>query len=133
MALTSLTACNKIDPEKDLDNVKAAGKIVVGMECAYAPYNWTTSTPSETTVPIANSEGSYADGYDVQIAKLIAGKLGVELVIKAIEWDGLIPALESGEIDMIIAGMSPTAEREEEVDFTECYYNSNLVVIYKKN
>ena len=127
---SALVSCGNTNAS-DLEKVQSAGKIVVGMECAYAPYNWTVSTASETTHPIANSPGSYADGYDVAIAKLIAAGLGVSLEIKAIEWEGLIPALEAGEIDMIIAGMSPTAEREEEVDFTECYYNSNLVVIYK--
>ena len=127
---TALVSCGK-DNTGDLEKVKAAGKIVVGMECAYAPYNWTVATSSSTTTPIANSAGSYADGYDVAIAQLIAQSLGVTLEIKAIEWDGLIPALESGEIDMIIAGMSPTEEREVEVDFTDCYYNSNLVIIYK--
>ena len=117
----------------DLERVIAAGKIVVGMECAYAPYNWTTSTPTATTVPISNSPGMYADGYDVQIAKLIASSLGVDLVVTAIEWDGLIPALESGEIDMIIAGMSPTEERKLSIDFSDTYFDSNLVMVVKKD
>ena len=133
LMLCALTSCSSAAGEKDLENVKAAGKIVVGMECAYAPYNWTTSTPSDTTVPIANSRGSYADGYDVQIAKLIAKELGVELVIMAIEWDGLIPALENGEIDMIIAGMSPTDERKLSIDFSNTYFDSNLVMVVKKD
>ena len=133
MILTAFTSCTKIDASRDVENVQINGQIVVGMECAYAPYNWTTSTPSETTVPISNSQGSYADGYDVQIAKLIAAELGVELVIKAIEWDGLIPALESGEIDMIIAGMSPTDERKLSIDFSDTYFDSNLVMVVKKD
>jgi putative lysine transport system substrate-binding protein len=133
LMLCALTSCSKVSGPKDLDNVKDAGQIVVGMECAYAPYNWTTSTPSATTVPIANSEGSYADGYDVQIAKLIAQELGVELVIKAIEWDGLIPALEAGEIDMIIAGMSPTEERKLSISFSNTYFDSNLVMVVRKD
>jgi putative lysine transport system substrate-binding protein len=133
LMLCALTSCSKVSGPKDLDNVKDAGQIVVGMECAYAPYNWTTSPPSATTVPIANSEGSYADGYDVQIAKLIAQELGVELVIKAIEWDGLIPALEAGEIDMIIAGMSPTEERKLSISFSNTYFDSNLVMVVRKD
>ena len=133
MCMSLFTSCNKAAGEKDLDKVTEAGQIVVGMECAYAPYNWTTSTPSDTTVPIANSQGSYADGYDVQIAKLIAQELGVELVIKAIEWDGLIPALEAGEIDMIIAGMSPTEERKLSIDFSDTYFDSNLVMVVRKD
>ena len=131
--LTLFTSCSKIDATMDVENIQAAGQIVVGMECDYAPYNWTTATPSNTTVPISNSPGAYADGYDVQIAKLIAAELGVELVIKAIEWDGLIPALEAGEIDMIIAGMSPTEERKLSIDFSDTYFDSNLVMVVRKD
>ena len=129
----ALASCKKSDATKDLDKIKEAGKLVVGMECAYAPYNWTTTTPSATTVPIVNNPGSYADGYDVQIAKLIADHLGVALEIKAIEWDGLIPALESGEIDMIIAGMSPTEERKLSINFSNTYFDSNLVMVVRKD
>ena len=131
-SMVALTACGG-SSESDLDKINAAGKIVVGMECAYAPYNWTTSTATEYTVPIANNANTYADGYDVQIAKLIAAELGVELEIKAIEWDGLIPALEAGEIDMIIAGMSPTEKRKLSIDFSDTYFDSNLVMVVKKD
>ena len=130
MMFLSLAACGG-NEEAGVKSGVEDGVLTVGMECAYAPYNWTTSTPSATTVPIANSKGSYADGYDVQIAKLIAEELGVELVIKAIEWDGLIPALEAGEIDMIIAGMSPTEERKLSISFSDTYFDSNLVMVVK--
>ena len=130
---TALASCNTA-PESDLQKIKDAGKIVVGMECAYAPYNWTTATATDTTVAISNGvAGTYADGYDVQIAALIAEALGVTLEIKAIEWDGLIPALEAGEIDMIIAGMSPTEERKLSIDFSDTYFDSNLVMVVKKD
>ncbi len=133
LALTAFTSCQGTAGENDLDKVKDAGQIVVGMECAYAPYNWATSASSSTTNPISNSQGSFADGYDVQIAKMIADELGVTLVIKAIEWDGLIPALEAGEIDMIIAGMSPTEERKLSIDFSDTYFDSNLVMVVRKD
>lgn len=129
---SALVSCGNTN-ESDLEKVQSAGKIVVGMECAYAPYNWTVSTASETTHPIANSPGSYADGYDVAIAKLIAAGLGVSLEIKAIEWEGLIPALEAGEIDMIIAGMSPTEERKLSISFSDTYFDSNLVMVVRKD
>ncbi len=130
MAVTalSLVGCGA-NGEADLENVLAKGKLVVGMECAYAPYNWATNTESEYTATVSN--GTYADGYDVQIAKLIAEELGVELEIKAIEWDGLIPALNAGEIDMIIAGMSPTAKRMRSIDFSNTYFDSNLVMVVR--
>lgn len=111
------------------------GTLRVAMECAYAPFNWTDlGTPSLGAVPISGegNEGTYANGYDVQIAQYIANKLGMSLEIYAIEWEGLLPAVNSGTVDAIIAGMSPTAERDEQIDFSDVYYSSNLVVIYKK-
>ncbi len=111
------------------------GTLRVAMECAYAPFNWTdTGTPSLGAVPISGEgkDSLYANGYDVQIAQYIANQLGMKLEIYSYEWDGLIPALDSGAVDAIIAGMSPTADREEQIDFTNVYYSSNLVVIYKK-
>lgn len=110
----------------------ANGTLRIAMECDYAPFNWTQTTDVNGAVEIANDKGSYANGYDVQIAKYIAAELGMKLEIYAYKWEALIPGLNSGTFDGIIAGMSPTAEREEEVDFTNCYYNSNLVIIYKK-
>ena len=133
LAAFALASCTPAAGKEDLNKVQEAGKIVVGMECNYAPYNWTTTTATETTVPISNNPGAYADGYDVQIAKLIAEELDVTLEIKAIEWDGLIPALEAGEIDMIIAGMSPTDERKLSIDFSDTYFDSNLVMVVNAN
>ena len=105
---------------------------IVGMECAYAPFNWTESTRTDSNYPI-DGTNLYADGYDVQIATRIADGLGKELVIKAVEWDGLIPSLESGNIDAIIAGMSPTDERKLSVDFTSDYYTSTHVLVMNKD
>ena len=104
---------------------------VVGMEAGYPPFNWTQNDDSNGAVPIKGSN-EYAGGYDVEIAKRIAEGLGKELVIVKTEWDGLIPALQSGKIDAVIAGMSPTAERKESIDFTDTYYQSDLVMIVKK-
>ena len=106
-----------------------AATLRVGMECNYAPYNWTQSTPSEHAVPIEG--GGYADGYDVRIAQRIADELGMELVIVKTEWDGLVMSLMSGKIDCIIAGMSPTAERQMTIDFTDPYYESELCIVVK--
>ncbi len=111
------------------------GVLRVGMECAYEPYNWTDMDgESLGAVPISGEgkEGLYANGYDVQIAQYIANSLGLKLEIYSIEWDSLLPALESGTIDAIAAGMSPTAERAQQIDFSDTYYESNLVVIIRK-
>lgn len=115
----------------DLEKIKAAGKLVVGMECAYAPYNWSQTTENEYTVKVR--DGMYADGYDVQVAKKIAEALGVTLEIKPMEWDGLIPAVNASDIDIVVAGMSPTAGRKLSVDFSDTYFDSNLVIVCKKD
>jgi len=101
----------------------------VGMECNYAPFNWTQADASEDAVPIVG--GGYADGYDVRIAKLVAESLGMDLEIVKTEWDGLIPSIMSGAIDCIIAGMSPTEERMFTIDFSDPYYESDLVIVVK--
>lgn len=103
----------------------------VGLEAGYAPFNWTQKDDSNGGVKI-DGTSEYAGGYDVEIAKKIAEGLGKELVIVKTEWDGLVPALTSGKIDAIIAGMSPTAERKETIDFSDNYYQSNLVMVVKK-
>ena len=110
----------------------AEGQFRVGMECDYPPFNWTQVEADENAVPIDGGMG-YAGGYDVEIAKRIAEGLDKELVICKIEWDGLIPALNADQIDAVIAGMSPTAERKITVDFTDAYYNSDLVVVVRKD
>jgi putative lysine transport system substrate-binding protein len=79
-----------------------------------------------------DGNAEYAGGYDVEIAKKIADGLGKKLVIVKTEWDGLVPALTSGKIDAIIAGMSPTAKRKATIDFSDNYYKSNLVMVVKK-
>ncbi len=102
--------------------------LVVGLECNYAPFNWTTASEGSEAVGI-NQVDAYCDGYDVTMASFIAEELEMELVIRKIEWDGLIPALLSGEIDVIIAGMSPTPERAETVSFTNEYFRSEQVLV----
>lgn len=104
---------------------------VVGMEAGYPPFNWSQMDDSNGAVKIEGIE-EYAGGYDVEIAKKIAEGLGKELVIQKISWDGLVPAVTSGTIDGIMAGMSPTDERREAIDFSDHYYTSDLVMIVRK-
>lgn len=108
-----------------------SGELKVGLECAYPPFNWTQTDDSNGAVPIAGSK-EFAGGYDVEIAKILAEGMGKELVIVKTEWDGLTPALLSGTIDGIIAGMSPTAERKKTIDFSDHYYRSDLVMVVQK-
>ena len=101
----------------------------VGMECDYAPFNWTQVNDSDTAVAISSVD--YADGYDVVIASRLATALGMEVEIVKTDWDSLIPSLNAGAIDCIIAGMTETPERAEAVNFTTPYYESDMVVIVR--
>ena len=119
----TLAGCGSKDSASENDNV-----LRVGMECAYAPYNWTQSDDSNGAVPIADSS-DYAYGYDVMMAKYLAEEMGMELEIVRLEWAALIPALQSGTIDCVIAGQSITAERLTSVDFTTPYYYASIVAL----
>ncbi len=137
-----LTACgpaaNEDDAAPDAADAAAGsafaadGTLRVGMEAAYAPYNWQATEESEFTIPIENVSGAFADGYDVQIAKTVAEGLGLEPIAVKLEWDGLIEALGQGQIDVIIAGMTATPERMESIDFTEPYYVGTYGLMVQK-
>lgn len=126
-AAVLLTGCGKSAGSKQAkeDTFK------IGLEAGYAPFNWTQSDDSNGAVKIDGSS-EYAGGYDIEIAKKIAAGLGKKLVVVKTEWDGLVPAVTSGKIDAIIAGMSPTAERKKTIDFSDRYYKSDLVMVVKK-
>ena len=125
LSLTALSGCSA--------GKKTEGQLRVGMECDYAPFNWTQTDNKNGAVAISNDSTGFAGGYDVQMAKKIADLLNMELVIVKTEWDGLIPGLTSDKLDLIIAGMSPTDERKEVIDFSDYYYESDLVIIVKKD
>lgn len=108
-------------------------KLVVGLECNYAPFNWTEKAENEFTLPIANHANQFADGYDIQIAKRLSADLGKPVVIMQTVWESLISDLQAGTINCIIAGMTDTAERELSIDFTSEYYRSELVLVVKKD
>ncbi len=123
VGLVLLTGCSQPQEEENT--------FTVGMECNYAPFNWTSLTASDSAVQLA--DGSYCDGYDVEMAQYIANELDATLVIKPIEWNGLEPALSNGEIDAIIAGMTANEERRQNADFTTPYYESDMVMIVTKD
>ncbi|WP_455501217.1 transporter substrate-binding domain-containing protein [Gemmiger sp.] len=106
--------------------------LTVAMECAYAPYNWTQSDDSNGAVEIRGSS-DYAYGYDVMMAKKIADALGQKVQIVKLDWDSLIPAVMSGDVDCVIAGQSITAERAAQVDFSDPYYYASIVTLTKKD
>lgn len=132
MLVLSFGGCGKKESGESKSTKNENSNVLkVGMECNYAPYNWSQADDSNGAVPIANVSNMYTNGYDVQVALKIAKALGKELEIYSYEWDSLIPGVQSGKLDMIIAGMSPTSERKEKIDFSNNYYGSNLVIVTK--
>ena len=123
LAMFTLTACGQTPKEDTLR---------VAMECAYAPYNWTQGDNSNGAVAISGTE-DYAYGYDVMMAKKIADHLGKELEIVKLDWDSLVPAVSSGDVDMVIAGQSITADRQKVVDFSDPYYYASIVTLTRKD
>ena len=106
----------------------SSNTLKVAMECGYAPYNWTQTTEANGAVKISGST-EYAYGYDVMMAKLIAEKLGKDLEIVKLDWDSLVPAVQSGTVDCVIAGQSITSDRLQMVDFTTPYYYASIVCL----
>ncbi|MCL2627907.1 MAG: transporter substrate-binding domain-containing protein [Oscillospiraceae bacterium] len=123
MAVTLLAACG--------GNSDGDRKVLrVGMECAYAPYNWSQPTDANGAVPIVGSS-DFAFGYDVMMAKFIAEKLGMDLEIHMIDWDSLPMAVQSGAIDIEIAGRSITEERKMSFDFSDPYFFASIVSLVR--
>ena len=152
MMVLSMAACSNaptndqlanlptIAPVEDLSNMDTSkiigledGVLTVGMECAYAPYNWTQMDDSNGAVPISNVPGAYANGYDVMIAKRICEAYGWQLEIVSSAWDSLTPAVQSKTMDANIAGQSMTADRMAEVEMAGPYYYATIVCVTTKN
>ena len=110
------------------ETTTSSNTLKVAMECGYAPYNWTQTTDANGAVRISGST-EYAYGYDVMMAKLIAEKLGKNLEIVKLDWDSLVPAVQSGTVDCVIAGQSITSDRLQIVDFTTPYYYASIVCL----
>ena len=129
MSLLALTACGNTggtansaaEADGALQEIKDSGKLVVGTCADYPPYEWHLIKDGKDEII----------GFDIDIAQAIADELGVELEIKDMDFDGLIPALSTGKIDMIIAGMNPTDERKQSVDFTDIYYTQKDALVIK--
>lgn len=108
------------------------GVLTVAMECAYAPYNWTQSDDSNGAVPIKDSS-DYANGYDIMMAKKICEANGWKLEVVRLDWDSLVPAVQTGKVDAVIAGQSMTADRMQQVDFAGPYLYASIVCMTKQN
>ena len=127
---SSSSSSSDSDSSSDASGGLNDNVLTVAMECGYAPYNWTQPDDSNGAVQIKDSP-DYAYGYDVMMAKHIAEELGMDLEIVKLDWDSLVPAVQSGTVDCVIAGQSITSDRLEMVDFTEPYYYASIITLVK--
>lgn len=105
-----------------LEQIKEKGNLVIGTSADYPPYEFHKVIDGKDEIV----------GFEMEMANEIANELGVKLEIKDMKFDGLLPALKSGVVDMVVAGMSPTEERKKAVDFTNVYYNGEHTILVKK-
>lgn len=137
-ALVSCGNKAKKEPKEEGNEESASSQngdkkvLKIAMECAYAPYNWSQPTDANGALPISGSS-EYAYGYDVMMAKLLGEKLDYEIEIVRLGWDAIIPAIQSGAVDIAICGQSITKERLEMVDFTEPYYYATIATLVPKD
>lgn len=129
--MLTMVVCSASASDATVPSGVEDGVLTIAMECAYAPYNWTQSDDSNGAVPISNVPGSYANGYDVMIGKRIAEANGWELEVIQSDWDSLVPGIQTGKFDAVIAGQSMTAERSEQVDFAGPYFYATIVCVAK--
>lgn len=129
LMLVTLSACGEDSSAK---SGVEDGVLTIAMECAYAPYNWTQTDDSNGAVPIKGTN-DYANGYDVMIAKRICEANGWELEVVRSDWDSLVPSVQTGVIDAVIAGQSMTKERSQQVDFAGPYYYASFAILVKKD
>ena len=136
LMMAAMAACTASQPATGNETAFTGvqdGVLTVGMECAYAPYNWTQMDDSNGAVPIANVPGAYANGYDVMIAKKICEENGWKLEVVSSAWDSLTPAVQAKTMDTNIAGQSMTADRMAEVDMAGPYYYATIVCVTTKD
>lgn len=117
-AVTLVAGCGSSADKKD----GASGDqktLVVGMEPTFPPFEFT--------------ENDKYIGFDIDLANAIGEKMGTKVEVKSLGFDALIPALRSGQIDMIASGMDATPERQKQVSFTEPYFQDGYSVVVRKD
>ncbi|MBO4837182.1 MAG: transporter substrate-binding domain-containing protein [Clostridia bacterium] len=118
IALMLMAGCVSAAAGGVLDKAKAAGKIVMGTEATYPPYEY------------LDDNANFA-GCDIWLAQQIADALGLELEIQDMDFDGIIPAVQSGLVDLGIAAFTKTPERAEVIDFSDLYETSAQLLVVK--
>lgn len=109
--------------DDSLSKIKSKGKLVVGLNAEFAPFEFHTMIDGKDTVA----------GFDLDLAKTVAKDMGVELEVKELAFDALLTALQNNQVDIVISGVSATEERRKSVDFSEPYYRGVQVLLTTKD
>ncbi len=112
-------AAGTVSADDSLSKIKEKGKLVVGINAEFAPYEFHTMIDGKDTVA----------GFDVDLAKEIAKDMGVELEIKELSFDALLTTLQSGQVDVVISGLAATEERRKSIDFSDIYFRDGNVLL----
>lgn len=120
-ACGSQNNANQSSQAQAIEKIKKNGKLVLGTSADYPPYEFHKAIGGKDEIV----------GFDVEIAKQIAKDLGVQLEIKDMKFDGLLAALDQGNVDLVVAGMTPTEERKKNVDFSDVYYTAVQTIIVR--
>lgn len=123
LALAMILTCGAAFADK-LDDIKAAGKLIVGTEATFAPYEFYYTDPETGEETLS--------GFEMDLARGLAAELGVELEVRDQSFAGLITALRAGELDCIISGMAIKPDRMEVVDFSTPYYIGEQVMLVRE-
>ncbi|MBZ6526637.1 transporter substrate-binding domain-containing protein [Aerococcaceae bacterium DSM 111021] len=115
MVLSLFASMSPVQAQKTLADIQESGELVMGTSADFPPFEWVILDGGEAQIV----------GIDADLAQLIADEIGVELVIEDTSFDGLIPSVSSGRVDVVLAGVTYSEERAEQVDFSEVYYETN--------
>ena len=120
-ALTSLAACSS--STNTLDKVKNKGTLTIALNPHFAPFEFKTIQDGKDTIA----------GADIEIAKAIGDELGVKVKFSDMSFDNVLASVQSGKADIAISGISATKERQKIFDFSDTYYDSETVLLVKKD
>ncbi len=119
LSVSVLTACGSSDESSGDSGDKKVLKMATSAD--YKPFEYIDTAKSDEII-----------GFDVDLAKAIAGKLGYEVQVVDMDFGGLVTALKNGQADFVMAGMTPTEERKKNVDFSDVYYTANHMIVTSK-
>lgn len=117
-----LAACGTGNKDNGAGSSKDKKVLIMGTSADYPPFEYVKTKNSDDII-----------GFDVDLAKALAGKLGYKVQVKDIDFSGLVQSLKSGQVDFVLAGMTPTEKRKKNVDFSDIYYTAQHMIVSKKD